>query len=166
MVAEIEARGRECLRGAGYERYEISAYARPGRRCRHNLNYWQFGDYLGIGAGAHGKTTRLEPATVERRAKTRNPRTYAHAAGTPEAASTELANVPQQVALEFLLNALRLVDGVSDELFAARAGQPVAILDAPRAEAIKRGWLSPERGALRATSAGLEQLNRVLELFA
>jgi oxygen-independent coproporphyrinogen-3 oxidase len=80
--------------------------------------------------------------------------------------TTELATGAPQVALEFLLNALRLVDGVPEELFVARAGQSVAALAVPRAEAQRQGWLAPEPGVLRATPTGLERLNRVLELFA
>ena len=165
FVAEIETRGRELLAHAGYERYEVSAYAQPGRRCRHNLNYWQFGDYLGLGAGAHGKVTRPDPALVERRAKTRNPRTYQQAAGQPAAVSVEQIAAAHQVAVEFLLNALRLPYGVADEVFAARAGQPTANIAAARALGIGRGWLAAEPGVLRATPAGFQVLNRLLELF-
>jgi oxygen-independent coproporphyrinogen-3 oxidase len=165
LVAEIEMRGRELLRNAGYERYEVSAYAQPGRRCRHNLNYWQFGDYLGLGAGAHGKVTHRDPARVERRAKTRNPRTYQQAAGQATAVSREHIATPHQVAVEFLLNALRLPGGVADEVFADRAGQPVVNVGAARAIGVERGWLAAEPGVLRATPAGLQVLNRLLELF-
>jgi oxygen-independent coproporphyrinogen-3 oxidase len=165
FVAQIELRGRELLARAGYERYEVSAYAQPGRRCRHNLNYWQFGDYLGLGAGAHGKVTRRDPAFVERRAKTRNPRTYEQTAGQPASVSIERIALAHQVAVEFLLNALRLPGGVPDDVFAARAGQSLANITAARAIGIERGWLAAEPGVLRATPAGFQVLNRLLELF-
>ena len=165
-VAEIEARGRELLGAAGYQRYEISAYALPSRRCRHNLNYWRFGDYLGIGAGAHGKTTSIGSQTIERRAKTRNPRTYAQGAGSPSACSIERIDSARQTALEFLLNALRLVDGVSEQCFVERAGQPVSALADNRQRALSLGWLDTEHGVLRATPCGLQMLNPLLELFA
>jgi len=166
LVAEIETGGRAMLVASGYERYEISAYAQPGRRAAHNLNYWRFGDYVGLGAGAHGKTTLLAERGIERRAKTRNPRTYLQQAGLPAAVTRERVTALEQVALEFMLNALRLIDGVSDELFTVRAGQPIERLASARAEAVSRGWLVNEPGTLRATPAGLEVLNRLLELFA
>jgi oxygen-independent coproporphyrinogen-3 oxidase len=166
VVARIEERGRELLAAHGYERYEISAYARRGRRCLHNSNYWQFGDYLGLGAGAHGKVTLPEAGVIARRAKTRNPRTYLQRAGRGDAASEERVATRGQAALEFLMNALRLVDGTPVEVFEARAGQPAAAIAAARAEATARGWLGPEPERLRATPAGLQRLNRLLELFA
>jgi oxygen-independent coproporphyrinogen-3 oxidase len=166
VVADIEEQGRALLAAHGYERYEISAYARPGRRCLHNLNYWQFGDYLGLGAGAHGKLTLLAAGQIARRAKTRNPRTYLQGAGGAGATSEERVTTCAQAALEFLMNALRVLDGTPIAIFEARAGQPAAMLGAARAEAVARGWLGSEPGRLRATPAGLEKLNGLLELFA
>ena len=165
VVAGIEEHGRALLAAHGYERYEVSAYARRGRRSQHNLNYWQFGDYLGIGAGAHGKVTLPAAGEIARRAKTRNPRTYLAQAGSAVATSEELVTTRGQAALEFLMNALRVLDGTPIEMFEARAGQPVAAIDAARAAAIERGWLRPEPGRLQATPAGAEKLNKLLELF-
>ena len=165
-VAKIEERGRALLAAHGYERYEISAYARRGRRCLHNLNYWQFGDYLGVGAGAHGKITLPADAAIARRAKTRNPRTYVQRAGAAEAASEERIATRSQAALELLMNALRVLDGTPIETFEARAGQPAAAIGAARAAAAARGWLDAEPNRLRATPVGLERLNKLLELFA
>jgi len=164
-VAEIEARGRALLAAEGYGRYEVSAYARDGQRCRHNLNYWGFGDYLGVGAGAHGKVTLASTQEIERRAKTRNPRTYLKQAGSAAAVTRERITTTQ-TALEFLLNALRLTEGVGVATFVARAGQPIATLSTARAAAVEQGWLVDDAAALRATPAGLERLNRLLELFA
>ena len=166
VVASIEQRGRAFLAAHGYERYEISGYAQSGRRSLHNLNYWQFGDYLGVGAGAHGKVTLPEDGEIARRAKTRNPRTYALQAGSAAATSEERVATRAQAALEFLMNALRLTDGVLVETFEARAGQPAAAIRTARAAAVARGWLSAEPGRLRATPSGLERLNKLLELFA
>jgi oxygen-independent coproporphyrinogen-3 oxidase len=166
VVASIEQQGRELLAAHGYERYEISGYARRGRRSRHNLNYWEFGDYLGIGAGAHGKVTLPDSGAIARRAKTRNPRKYQLAAGSAEATSEERVTTRAQAALELLMNALRLLDGVSVETFEARAGQPAAAIAGARAAAVARGWLSREPARLRATPSGLERLNKLLELFA
>ena len=166
LVARIEERGRALLAAHDYRRYEISAYARPGRRCRHNVNYWQFGDYLGLGAGAHGKVTLSAGDEIVRRAKTRNPRTFVHRAGSAAAATQERVVTRQQAALEFLMNALRLLDGTPVATFAARAGQPAATIAAGRAAAVARGWLADEPEALRATPNGIDRLNRLLELFA
>ncbi len=166
VVTRTEEQGRALLAAHGYGRYEISAYARPARRCEHNVNYWQFGDYLGVGAGAHGKITLPHAGEIVRRAKTRNPRTFGERAGTAEAVIQERVATEQQAALEFLMNALRLLDGTPDALFSARTGQPAATIAAPRAVAIARGWLSAEPAMLRATSTGLDGLNRLLELFA
>jgi len=166
FVAKIEEQGRALLAAHGYERYEISGYAQRGRRCLHNLNYWQFGDYLGVGAGAHGKVTLPEAGEIARRAKTRNPRTYQLQAGNAAATSEERVATREQAALEFLMNALRLLDGTTVETFEARAGQPEGAIGAPRAAAAARGWLSAEPDRLRATPSGLERLNKLLELFA
>jgi oxygen-independent coproporphyrinogen-3 oxidase len=166
VVKRIEESGRGLLARQGYGRYEISAYARPGRRCLHNLNYWQFGDYLGVGAGAHGKVTLRDVGEIARRAKTRNPRTYQQRAGAAGSVAEERLVLPKQAALEFLMNALRLLDGVPVSTFAARAGQSVLGLATTRAVAVERGWLADDRGFLRATSSGIDRLNRLLELFA
>jgi putative oxygen-independent coproporphyrinogen III oxidase len=164
-VALAESGGRALLASAGYERYEISAYAQPGRRCRHNLNYWAFGDYLGVGAGAHGKVTSLDSQSFTRRARTRNPRTYVLQAGTAAVASSERVESAPQAAAEFMINGLRLLEGVDVAAFEARAGQPAEAIRDARAAAVARGWLSPDTNVLRATPMGLERLNRLLELF-
>jgi len=166
VVANIEERGRALLAAHGYARYEISAYARPGRRCAHNLSYWQFGDYLGIGAGAHGKITRPAEHAIERRAKTRNPRTFEATAGTSGAVSVERIAARRAAALEYLMNALRVLEGTPVRAFVARAGQPDSAIAGARAAAVARGWLGADAAVLRATPAGLEKLNRLLELFA
>jgi oxygen-independent coproporphyrinogen-3 oxidase len=166
IVAAIEERGRALLAANGFARYEISAYAQAGRRCVHNVNYWQFGDYLGLGAGAHGKATLGATGEIVRRAKTRNPRTYVQRAGAAEAVKQERIAGPKQAALEFLMNALRLVEGTRVETFVARAGQPADTLAAARAAGVARGWLSQDPAVLQATPLGLERLNRLLELFA
>ncbi len=136
-------------------------------RCLHNLNYWQFGDYLGLGAGAHGKVTLRSAGEIARRAKTRNPRTYQQRAGAADSVAQERVATPKQAALEFLMNALRLVDGTSEEIFVARAGQPV-VDSGCGARRRSRTRLAHERAAsvLRATPSGIDRLNRLLELFA
>ncbi len=166
VVKRTEEEGRALLARHGYGRYEISAYAQVGRRCEHNLNYWRFGDYLGVGAGAHGKATLQDAGEIVRRAKARNPRTFVQRAGTGEAVTEERVGTLHQAALEFLMNALRLLDGVPVGLFSARVGLPATAIAAPRAAAVARGWLAAEPATLRATPMGLERLNRLLELFA
>jgi oxygen-independent coproporphyrinogen-3 oxidase len=160
-VISIEQAGRERLARCGFERYEVSAYARPGFRCRHNLNYWEFGDYLGIGAGAHGKLT-VAPGAIERRAKTRNPRTYLATAGTAPAVSVERIEAPDALVTEFLMNALRLVDGVDAGLLAERTGQSMEQLSGNLSEVRRRAWLSETPDRLQATPAGMQSLNRLL----
>jgi putative oxygen-independent coproporphyrinogen III oxidase len=164
-VAEIEARGRDLLAAAGFDRYEVSAYSRPQRQSAHNLNYWRFGDYLGVGAGAHGKITLPALQAIERRAKTRNPRTYMETAGVPAVCTAQRLTEPREVAVEFLLNALRVLEGVPDEWFVERTGLSIEAIAAPRRAAVDRGWLADDLGRLRAAPAGLEVLNRLLELF-
>jgi len=165
VVLEIEQRGREMLAAHGFERYEVSAYERGGHRCVHNLNYWQFGDYLGLGAGAHGKVTIPREQAVERRAKTRNPRTFMATVGTPSSVTVERIDDRAQLSVEFLMNVLRLPDGVPAELFEQRAGRPIAAIEKVLRDARARGWLVAERDTLRATAAGLQMLNPLLALF-
>ena len=164
-IATIESRGRALLEQQGYERYEVSAYARPGFRCVHNLNYWMFGDYIGIGAGAHGKLSDPSNNAIERRSRKRNPRSYLAQAGTAASVAVERIEEPRLVALEFMMNALRLPEGTSAARFEERTGQPQASIEQPLREAASRGWLSIEGGALKPTPAGLQMLNAMLGLF-
>jgi putative oxygen-independent coproporphyrinogen III oxidase len=165
IVIEIEARGRRLLAARGYSRYEVSAYATPGRTCAHNLNYWRFGDYLGIGAGAHGKVTLPEQHAIVRRAKQRNPRTYLEQAGSPAAVTLEHIDAEREITVEFMMNALRLADGVAAACYVERTGRPFDTITRPVDEAVRRGWMCAEPGVLRATPAGLQVLNSLLALF-
>ncbi|MCC7410290.1 MAG: radical SAM family heme chaperone HemW [Gammaproteobacteria bacterium] len=160
-VAAIETGGHALLAAAGYTRYEVSAYARAGRRCRHNLNYWEFGDYLGIGAGAHGKFTRAD-GTVVRSVRVREPGRYMAEAGSAAGVRIEIADAPGRRVAEFLLNALRLVDGFEVTLFEQRTGLPRALLDAALAEARVRGWIEVHGGRIRPSAAGFPFLNDIL----
>lgn len=161
-VAAIEAAAYARLDGAGFTRYEVSAWARPGRRCRHNLNYWTFGDYLGIGAGAHGKFTRAAPFALVRTVRPREPRRYLAAAGTGAGVQRETVGAPQRRVEEFLLNALRLVEGVEVAVFEARTGLPRACLDQALARARQRGLVRIASGRVRPTATGLRFLNEIL----
>jgi len=152
------------LAAAGYAQYEVSAYARPERRCRHNLNYWQFGDYLGIGAGAHGKLTD-GTGRVHRRWKRRHPRTYLSAADHPARTDGTQVVAADQLPFEYMLNALRLIDGVPMSDFAARTH----LDDDAIAEALARcranQWIEPGSTRLRTTPLGQRFLNDVISTF-
>lgn len=153
------------LAAAGYGQYEISAYARPGRRCVHNLNYWQFGDYLGIGAGAHGKLSDAAGGKVQRRWKTRHPRAWLDAAGGPGRIGGDNPVAEGELPFEYMLNALRLVDGVPMAEFVERTGLPLERIDGPLAQARLRGWLTPDLQRLQTTPLGQRFLNDVIASF-
>jgi oxygen-independent coproporphyrinogen-3 oxidase len=165
-VADMEDAGRAVLAAAGYARYEISAYAQPGRECRHNRNYWEYGDYLGIGAGAHGKLTDPASGHVRRRARQRNPRAYMKLAGTAAAWVEESVDSPARLVTEFMMNALRLVEGVPLASFEQRTGLSAARLDPVLATARDRGLIGDDPLRLRATATGLRYLNDLIGLFA
>ena len=155
----IEAR----LADAGYRHYEVSAYARPGRQCRHNLNYWQFGDYLGIGAGAHSKLSF--PHRILRQSRLRQPASYMDGAlrGAALAESTE---VPRgDLAFEFMLNALRLTDGVATRLFAERTGLPYSAVEPVLKTAEARGLLMNDGEHIVPTLLGRRFLSDLQALF-
>ena len=161
----IQERAQEELARHGYPRYEVSAYARADRRCRHNLNYWEFGDYLGIGAGAHGKLT--DPATeqIQRLWKVKHPRDYLARAGTPAGVGGDAPVREAELPLEFLMNALRLVEGVPAALFGERAGLPLAALEPGWSQARTRGLLESDPERLQASELGLRFLNDLLQAF-
>jgi putative oxygen-independent coproporphyrinogen III oxidase len=153
----------ERLARAGYDHYEVSAYARPGRQCRHNLNYWLFGDYLGIGAGAHSKLSF--PQRIVRLARLRQPAAYMDGAlrGEPLA---EAAEVPRrELAFEFMLNALRLTDGVPAGLFAERTGMPASAIEAALQRAEQRHLVERDLQRIRPTETGRRFLSDLQQLF-
>ena len=147
----------------GWQRYEVSAYAQPGRESRHNLNYWNFGDYLGIGAGAHGKLSF--PDRIVRQTRIRNPDLYLdrHAAGL--AAFDEESIDDDALPFEFMLNALRLVDGVPLRRFEERTGLPLTAIEAPLARAESRGLIERDAFRVRPTATGLLFLNDLQSMF-
>ncbi|HVV96725.1 MAG TPA: radical SAM family heme chaperone HemW [Rhodanobacteraceae bacterium] len=158
-----EACQRE-LAEACYSQYEVSAYSRDGKRCKHNLNYWTFGDYLGVGAGAHGKITTADSRVV-RTAKVKLPRSYLDRAARRESFGTFDDVAAEQLAFEFMLNALRLDDGVPIATFEQRTGLSRNDIAAPLAEARERGWLETDPSALRPTESGRRFLNDLIALF-
>ena len=151
------------LAAGGYGQYEVSAYAAAGRRCAHNLNYWRFGDYLGIGAGAHGKIT--DAAGVHRRWKTRLPAAYLASSGQPGRIGGDNLVSGDDLPFEYMLNALRLIDGVPAADFAERTGLAAATIAPARATCIARGWLVDDPTVLRTTPLGQRFLNNVIEAF-
>ena len=162
VAREFEV-GVALFAAAGYARYEISAFARDGACCRHNLNYWRFGDYLGIGAGAHTKLT--VDGRIVRSARRRNPLAYMKAAGSA-AALEERREIPaEDRPIEFMLNALRLVDGFPRALYGARTGLPEATLEPALSHAVARGLLSADDIRIAPTALGVRFLNDLLLLF-
>jgi putative oxygen-independent coproporphyrinogen III oxidase len=153
------------LAEAGYGQYEISAYAQPGRRCVHNLNYWRFGDYLGIGAGAHGKWSDAGGGQVHRRWKSRLPRAYIEASGGPARIGGDSLVSAAELPFEYMLNALRLVDGVPLSDFSERTGLPAMRIAAALAAARERGWLREDPQLLHTTPLGQRFLNDVIASF-
>jgi len=164
-VAEIQDEGLSRLAAAGLEHYEVSAHARPGFRCRHNLNYWEFGDYLGIGAGAHGKLT-LADGRVQRRWKVRHPADYLAWAGCDAGVAGAVVLGPEDLPIEFALNALRLANGVPMALYPARTGLATATLAAGRDRGLALGLLDPHPDRFAPTLLGGRFLNRLIGLFA
>nr|WP_297457699.1 radical SAM family heme chaperone HemW [uncultured Halomonas sp.] len=163
---DIQDAGHAKLEAAGLTRYEISAYAREGRQSRHNLNYWGFGDYLGIGAGAHGKSSHWSQdneLVVERRWKSRQPEAYLRRHNDPRGFLAGSQRVDErELPLEFAMNALRLVDGVPLATWQAHTGRPLGELETRLATARKKELVAEDAHRLRATPQGLLFLNALL----
>jgi oxygen-independent coproporphyrinogen-3 oxidase len=159
MQLAIEAR----LEEAGLQHYETSAYARPGHASRHNLNYWQFGDYLGIGAGAHSKLSFHD--RIERQMRTKHPQQYMGAVKTGAHIADTRTLTRGDLPFEFMMNALRLNEGVPAALFEARTGLPLAVCAAALERARGRGLLEADPSRLKPTLQGQHFLNDLLESF-
>jgi oxygen-independent coproporphyrinogen-3 oxidase len=158
--ADMQLAVEDALAAAGYEHYETSAFARPGHRCRHNVNYWEFGDYLGIGAGAHGKISF--PDRVTRHERIKQPRDYLTAASTlAREAIVPAAELP----FEFMLNALRLIDGFPIALYEERTGLPLTTVINPLDAAERRGLVQRDWQRVRPTERGRLFLNELLGFF-
>ena len=155
MLEMVEA----TLVDAGFEHYETSAYAKPGQQCRHNLNYWQFGDYLGIGAGAHSKLS--DHAGIRREARPRHPKDYLADPSARHWQPVTLEDLPG----EFMMNALRLTDGVPLVMFSERTGLPLAAIEKSALAGRQAGLLDVVGDQLRPTALGRRFLNRLIALF-
>ncbi|WP_024891359.1 radical SAM family heme chaperone HemW [Luteimonas huabeiensis] len=162
---DMQERCQAALAAAGYAQYEVSAYARAGRQCAHNLNYWRFGDYLGIGAGAHGKISLGHDRSILRRWKQRHPTAWLAAAGTAQAIGGDDFVPPARRPFEYVLNALRLTEGFRLQDFEARTGLPRTAIERPLREAIARGWLEARAERILPTALGSRFGNDVIELF-
>ncbi len=163
VAADMQEAIEDLLGAAGYEHYETSAFAKPGHRARHNLNYWTFGDYVGIGAGAHGKISF--PDRIVRETRQRKPQTYLGAALAGDAIDEAREVAAHELPFEFMLNALRLVEGFPVALFTERTGLPITGIER-ELEAVERaGLLERDYRVIRPTAKGQRFLNDLLEPF-
>ena len=153
----------EMTQGAGLARYEVSAFAKPGHRCLHNVNYWEFGDYLGIGAGAHGKLSF--PHRIVRQVKLREPRLHMEGALAGRALAQENEVPLKELPFEFMLNALRLREGFAVLDFTERTGLSLAAIEKPLQQAEQRGLIERDPFRIRATERGFDFLSDLQELF-
>jgi len=158
LVDTMQEAGIARLESAGYARYEVSAFARPGKPCRHNLNYWRFGDYLGIGAGAHGKLTDPAAGRIVRTRKTRMPANYLAAADKTITAEVERGERP----LEYLMNALRLREGFAPADFESRTGIAFDTIGEKLEYLLRDGLLERDGNTIRATGRGYRVLDSLL----
>ncbi len=158
-AADMQVAVEETLAAAGYEHYETSAFAQPGRRCKHNLNYWEFGDYVGIGAGAHGKVSF--PDRVTRHERIKQPAQYMKASAEQQSRIIPPAELP----FEFMLNALRLVEGFPASLFPERTGLPLMTIGSELEAAERQGLLERDWRRIAPSGRGRLFLNDLLALF-
>lgn len=162
LLWDIQEAGQALLAAEGYAQYEVSAYAKPGKQARHNLNYWTFGDFLGIGAGAHAKLS-TPAGRIQRTWKTRLPKDYLDPAKVFQAGERVLE--AGELPFEYLMNVLRLTEGAPAELFSQRTGLPLQQLELARREAERQGLLQADPARLVATAKGQLFLNDLLQLF-
>lgn len=154
----------QLLHQADYDRYEISAFAKKNQRCQHNLNYWKFGDYLGIGAGAHGKISF--PDKIIRTIKERHPQSYMQSVFSPAKAMLEERQIDgHELPFEFMLNALRLIEGVPSADFLDRTGIDLSVIQKDLQVAVQKGLLTDSLTQIQATPLGLQFLNDLQEIF-
>ncbi|MDR2207891.1 MAG: radical SAM family heme chaperone HemW [Azoarcus sp.] len=162
-VADMEEMTESFLADAGFSHYEISAFARAGCECRHNLNYWHFGDYLGLGPGAHGKLTT--PNGIVREMRHKHPARYLEGAVWRDFVQERHAVGAKELPFEFMMNALRLSEGVPATLFTERTGLPLEVIAGQLEKARCAALLSPAPDRLRPTARGLRFLNDLLQIF-
>jgi len=164
-IIDWQIANQQRLAEAGYRQYEVSAYARKNKQSQHNLNYWHFGDYLGIGAGAHGKITDAAKQSITRRSKQKQPQTYMDTAGTSTVILSEDIISKSDIGFEFMLNALRLTDGFPTPLFYQHVGLPISHINQALEQAEQQGLLERNIHLIRPTEKGQRYLNVLIELF-
>jgi putative oxygen-independent coproporphyrinogen III oxidase len=163
LLLTMQETGRELLEKGGYTRYEVSAFSLAGKHCRHNLNYWQFGDYLGIGAGAHAKITDAASNTILRTSKVKHPRAYLENAQSSQRIGTTTTLTQDDVTLEFAMNALRLDHGFSITDFTSATGLPYPVIEETVNRLVEDGLLSFDSALIRTTIQGQRYLNELLQ---
>ena len=161
----MQNRCQERLAKAGFEHYEVSAFARHGMRCNHNVNYWSFGDYLGIGAGAHSKLTDPTHRLIKRIVKQKHPRQYLGCIESSDFVMSEVLVSREEIPLEFMLNALRLKDGFSIRQYETTTGMPIDAIEDCLHQAEQRGLLARTSSTIRPTALGQRFLNELLLMF-
>lgn len=165
QLFELQQKGQVLLDQHGYQQYEVSAYARAGQRCQHNLNYWQFGDYMALGAGAHGKLSRADTGETRRYWQLRQPQAYMQAIASEKTSGTEGLDAGQLI-FEFALNALRLKEGFTPAQFEATTGLRSELIASKCEAAIEAGLMLRQGESYMATEQGYLFLNDLVNLFS
>ena len=165
LAWQMQQAGQQQLAKADYAQYEVSAYAQPKHQCAHNRNYWQFGDYLGLGAGAHGKITDAAQQNITRLAKSRHPQTFMETAGTAKSIQSERVLTRKDVGLEFMMNALRLNEGFEPALFSTHTGQQLGLVESVLSKAEEAGLMERNINLIRPTEKGRQFLDDLLTMF-
>ena len=160
---DIQEQGHQLLQQHGYSQYEISAYSQPGLQCRHNLNYWRYGDYLGIGCGAHGKITMPETGQIIRPVKIKHPKGYMDISKGYLDETSEVA--PEDRAFEFFMNRFRLLEACPKQDFSAYTGLPITSVEDALAKAEQLGLINSTELHWQISPKGARYLNDLLALF-
>ncbi|MDH5516475.1 MAG: radical SAM family heme chaperone HemW [Gammaproteobacteria bacterium] len=165
LIWEMQDQSQHILSQYHFSQYEVSAYAKIGKQSQHNLNYWQFGDYLGIGAGAHGKISRADNQQIYRVSKLKQPKAYMQHAGSAAAINQQTDLAYEHIDFEFMLNALRLKEGFASELYQQRTGQPLSEIKQKLELAVSKGLLQIDQQTIKPTDHGFLFLNDLLLIF-
>lgn len=162
---EMQNQALDIIKDNEYSQYEVSAYAKPGKQCAHNKNYWEFGDYLGIGAGAHSKLTDVNQKAIYRLIKEKHPRKYVENVSSDLRVISEHSLSRKELPLEFMMNALRLTDGFASSLFSERTGLPISTIEKTLTKAEADGLLNWDINRILPSAKGRVFLNNLLEMF-
>jgi len=165
LIWSMQQQGQAAMAKAGFEQYEVSAYAQPNNQCRHNINYWQFGDYLGIGAGAHGKISDASQQSITRLWKVKQPGQYLGYASSPAVVGGETLITREEVGLEFMMNALRLKEGFDTEVFALHTGLPISNVESALKKLEQEGLVEWGLHTIKTTGRGWQYLDHVVQQF-